>query len=133
MNPSVLKLIFLNLLRIGRNNCQASDGSISILKNSGMLVDWTVGIFRSYSKRSAGISKALLVEDDVMHLKKYPKQHPVWCPNKKKIESVDVPDKDWNTFKKQSEEMNEYDYVFLAWWSSSCLPGLVGVPDIFPC
>merc|ERR1712115_354329 len=63
VNPSMMKLIFLNLLRIGRNNCLASDGPITMLKNPGMLLDLIAGLYRSYSEWSARISKALIIDD----------------------------------------------------------------------
>ena len=81
---------------------------------------------------SAGRPEPLLV-DDVMYFKKYPEQYPVPYPDQKQTEYTDVLDRGWDTFKKQSEEMSKYDYVFPGWWSSSRLLGLVGVPDVFPC
>ena len=77
-----------------------------MLKISGKLVDWIVGIYKTFSKWSAVVSEPLLV-DDVMYFKLYPKQYPVWCPNQKKTKFVDVTDRGWNTFKKQSEEMSK--------------------------
>ena len=113
VNFPMLKLLFPNLLRIGRNNSEASNEPITMLKSLGSLADWIVGIHKSFSKWSGVVSESLLV-DDVMHFKLYPKQYPVLCPNQKKTEFVDVPDRGWNTFKKQSEEMNKYNYVFPA-------------------
>ena len=112
----MMKLIFLNLLRIGRNNRETSNGPITILKSSGRLVDWIVCIYKSFSKWSAVVSEPLLM-DDVMYFKLYPKQYPVWCPNQKKAEFVDVLDRGWNTFKKQSKETSK----------------LEAIPDVFSC
>ena len=80
VNSPMLKLIFPNLLRIGRNNSQASDGSITMPKNPGKLMDKIVGAYESFfevwntsfipkmmkaSKWSAGRSEPLLVDDIV--------------------------------------------------------------------
>ena len=54
----------------------------------------------------------------------------MWCPDQRKNEFVDVLDRGWIPFKKQSEEMSKYDYVFPGWWSSSRLLGLMEVPAV---
>ena len=77
--------------------------------------------------------------DNVVYFKKYPEQcpelypeqYPVPYPDQKQTEFADVLDRGWDTFKKQSEEMSKYDYVFPGWWSSSRVLGMVGVPDVF--
>ena len=108
VNSPVLKLIFPNLLRIGRNNSQASNGPITMLKSSGKLMDCIIGIYGCFSKWSAVRSEPLLVEDS-MSLKKYLEPY----LGLKQIEFADVLDRGWDTFEKQSEEMSEYGYVFL--------------------
>ena len=47
-NSPMLKLIFPNLLRIGRNNNRALDGLITMPKNSGELMDKIVGAYESF-------------------------------------------------------------------------------------
>ena len=76
----MLKLIFPNLLRIGRNNTRALDGPITMPKISGGLKDKIVDAYESFfevwntslipkmmkaSKWSAGRSEPLLVGDIV--------------------------------------------------------------------
>ena len=104
-----------------------------MLKNSGKLVDCIVGVYVSFFKWFAVRSEPLLVEDDVMHLKKYPEEYRVPYPDQRQTEYKDVPDRGWDTFKKGREETIKYDYVFPGWWSSSRLLGLMGVPDVCPC
>ena len=80
----MLKLIFPNLLRIGRNNNRALDGPITMPKNPGELMDKIVGAYESFfkvwntslipkmmkaSKWSAGKSEPLLV-GDIVYFKK---------------------------------------------------------------
>ena len=80
----MLKLIFPNLLRIGRNNTRALDGPITMPKNPGELMDKIVGAYESFfkvwntslipkmmkaSKWSAGRSEPLLV-GDIVYFKK---------------------------------------------------------------
>merc|ERR1711867_190294 len=79
-NSPMLKLIFPNLLRIGRNNTRALDGPITMPKNPGQLMDKIIGAYESFfevwntsfipktikaSKWSAGRSEPLLVGDTV--------------------------------------------------------------------
>ena len=47
-NSPMLKLIFPNLLRIGRNNTRALDGPITMPKNPGELMDKIVGAYESF-------------------------------------------------------------------------------------
>ena len=83
-NSPMLKLIFPNLLRIGRNNTQALDGPITMPKNPGELMDKIVGTYESFfkvwntslipkmmkaSKWSTGKSEPLLV-GDIVYFKK---------------------------------------------------------------
>ena len=85
----------------------------------------------------------MVLVDNVMYLKLYPKQYPVWCPNQKKTKFVDIPDRGWNTFKKQSKEMSKPEAipdvfscsggvprVFLSWWEFLASFVLVGVPGV---
>ena len=108
--------------------------SLQVLKTDRLykwLVDCIVGVYVSFSKWFDVRSEPLLVEDNVMNLRKYPEQYPVPYPDQRQTEYKDVPDRGWDTFKKGSEETSKYDYVFPGWWSSSRLLGMMGVPDIF--
>ena len=111
-------------------------------KNPEDLMDRISGDYKSFFEWLVSRSKTLLV-DDVMYSKHYPKQYPVWCPNQKKTEFVDVPGRGWNTFKKQSKEMSKLEAipdvfscsggvprVFLSWWEFLASFVLVGVPGV---
>ena len=50
-NSPMLELIFPNLHQIGRNNIRALDGSISMPKNPGELIDKIVCIYDSFSDK----------------------------------------------------------------------------------
>ena len=112
-NSPILRLIFLNLSRLGRGNSLALDGTLTMPRSSGKLVDKIAGAHESFSKWSAGKPEPLL---------------------------ADVLNRGLDIVEKQSRETSKNDYVFLGWWVPDFFldwwrflvfsPGLVGVSTI---